>query len=214
VVEYSTNGGQSWSDAKALFTHNGYNATISSTEGNPLGGRDAFSGPSQGYISSRLNLGALAGQQVRFRFRIGTDALFDTYGWFIDDLRIYTCAATSPALAWKTQNQSVFESARSVTLQVGVSGVTDKLVRVPFSVSGTAQANQDYVLTSGVFTVTPGESTGSLIVRINDDQAQSGDRTLILTLGTPENATLSGAAARTITIKDNDSGLYIPLVGK
>ena len=94
VVEYSVNGG-SWTDAGSLFTHNGYNGTISSGYGNPLGGRSAFIFESYGYTTSRLNLSSLAGKNVRFRFRIGTDSLFDDYGWFVDDVQIYSCSTIS-----------------------------------------------------------------------------------------------------------------------
>jgi Zn-dependent metalloprotease len=90
VVEYSTNGGSSWLDAEALFTHNGYTGIIGDLEGNPLAYRDAFVGYSSGYISSRLDLSSLAGQSVRFRFRIGTGSNFGALGWFIDDILIYT----------------------------------------------------------------------------------------------------------------------------
>jgi bacillolysin len=90
VVEYSTNGGSSWQDAGALFTHNGYTGTVSTSFSNPLGGRSAFVGYSSGYISSRLDLKSLAGQSVRFRFRIGTDVIVGARGWFIDDILIYT----------------------------------------------------------------------------------------------------------------------------
>ncbi len=31
------------------------------------------------------------GQNIRFRFRIGADSTINDYGWFIDDVRIYTC---------------------------------------------------------------------------------------------------------------------------
>ncbi|MEW5958384.1 MAG: DUF4350 domain-containing protein [Chloroflexota bacterium] len=95
VLEYSVNGGGSWNDAGALMTHNGYNGTISAAYGNPLGGRAAFTADSRGYISSRLDLNSLAGQNVRFRFRIGTDNTIYDYGWFIDDVRIYTCGSGS-----------------------------------------------------------------------------------------------------------------------
>jgi bacillolysin len=95
VVEYSTNGGASWNDANLLFTHNGYNGTISNCCGNPLAGRSGFVAESYGYYSSRLDLSPLAGQNVRFRFRIGTDGYVDDYGWFIDDVRIYTCNPVS-----------------------------------------------------------------------------------------------------------------------
>ena len=92
VLEYSTNSGSSWNDTSALFAENGYNGMISSSFGNALGGRSAFTGESHGYTASRLNLNSLAGQNVRFRFRIGTDSSYDAWGWFIDDVRIYTCA--------------------------------------------------------------------------------------------------------------------------
>jgi len=98
IVEYSVDGGLTWHDAGALFTHNGYNGTIDlgGYSDNPLGGSQAFVGQSHGYYSSRASLSSLAGQSVRFRFRMGTDYSTDDYGWFIDDVRIYTCGAVSP----------------------------------------------------------------------------------------------------------------------
>lgn len=98
VLEYSTNGGSTWNDAGSLFVNNGYNGTISTLYDNPLGGRASFGADSQGYGSSRLDLSSLAGNAVRFRFRIGTDSIVDYYGWFIDDVRIYTCFMPSGRL--------------------------------------------------------------------------------------------------------------------
>ena len=91
VLEYSTNNGASWSDLGPLLTDGGYNGTITTSFDNPLKGRNAFVRESNGYKSSRANLSSLAGQSVRIRFRIGTDFIVDDYGWFIDDIRIYTC---------------------------------------------------------------------------------------------------------------------------
>jgi Zn-dependent metalloprotease len=95
VLEYSVNGGGSWSDAddNALFDTNGYNGTIDVT--NALGARAGFISDSHGYISSRLNLNSLAGQSVRFRWRMGTDGSIFDQGWFIDDVRIYTCSSAA-----------------------------------------------------------------------------------------------------------------------
>jgi bacillolysin len=90
VVEYSLNNGSTWTDAGSLFINGGYNGTIEEGE-NPLGGRQGFVDHSNGYGSSRASLSSLAGQSIRFRFRIGTDTLVDDYGWFIDDVRIYSC---------------------------------------------------------------------------------------------------------------------------
>jgi Zn-dependent metalloprotease len=95
VLEYTTGGG--WTDAAGLFDAGSYNGAIDPGSSNPLAGRSAFTGNSNGLRSSRLNLSDLAGQTARFRFRIGTDHSIDNYGWCIDDVRIYTCQAqTAP----------------------------------------------------------------------------------------------------------------------
>jgi hypothetical protein len=97
VLEYSTGNGSTWNDAGPLITNNGYNGTLNTSTTNPLAGRQAFVSESNGYISSRVDLSSLAGQNVRFRFRIGTDSSVDDYGWFIDDVRVYTCVSdTTP----------------------------------------------------------------------------------------------------------------------
>ncbi len=91
VLEYSTSGaGGPWVDAGSLATHNGYNGTISA--GNPLAGRQAFTAESNGYIQSRYDLSTLSGQTTRFRFRLGTDSSIFNYGWYLDDVRIFTCS--------------------------------------------------------------------------------------------------------------------------
>jgi len=90
VLEVSVNGG-AWVDASGYIDGNGYDGTLSTMDGNPLGGRAAFTGTSHGYISTRLNLSTLAGQTVRFRFRIGLDNFVAAFGWWIDDVQIYEC---------------------------------------------------------------------------------------------------------------------------
>lgn len=154
VLEYSTNGGSSWNDAGSLFTHNGYDGTISSSWGNPLGGRQAFGRESNGYFSSRLDLSSLAGQDVRFRFCIGTDSSFDAYGWFIDDVRIYTCPLpdieVSPASFEETvpvdkivTKTLTISNVGQGTLSFSISDVettTSMSTRVESKLSGTVSA--------------------------------------------------------------------------
>jgi hypothetical protein len=96
VLEYSTDNGASWIDAGTLIdTGQTYNGTLSTAYSNPLGGRSAFSRSSFGYTGSRLNLASLAGQSVRFRFRVGTDSSAGSLGWAVDNILIYTCSGTT-----------------------------------------------------------------------------------------------------------------------
>jgi Zn-dependent metalloprotease len=106
VLEYSTDG-KTWKDAKPLFNGGqNYKGVISLFYGNPLKGRSAFVGDSHGYVQSRYNLSSLAGKTIRFRWRIGTDISFPSFGWFVDDVRIYTCVPipTVPSLLSPADN--------------------------------------------------------------------------------------------------------------
>lgn len=107
IVEYSINGGLSWTDAGSLFIENQYNGLISSTS-SPLNGKRAFVSSSQGYISSKLDLNALRDKNIRFRFRMATSDTTAHYGWFIDDIRIYTCDlfASIPSICENSTIQS------------------------------------------------------------------------------------------------------------
>jgi bacillolysin len=95
VVEYSADAGITWNDAYKLITDNGYNGVISDCCSNPLTGRKAFTGISNGYVSSRLRLASLTGRNASFRFRLGSDQNTGSYGWFIDDVMIYSCTGTA-----------------------------------------------------------------------------------------------------------------------
>jgi len=93
-VQYSANGG-TWTDAGALLVNNGYTGTIESGYQNPYEGRHAFVGSSAGYTASRLDLTSLAGKSVRIRFVVASDEAVGNYGWFIDDVNVYTCNPTT-----------------------------------------------------------------------------------------------------------------------
>jgi large repetitive protein len=91
VVEVSTDGGATWVDVSA-YAAPGYNGTLSACCENPLAGRFAFtarnpSWPNRDTVA--LNLGtALAGQTIRLRFRIATDAGAGDIGWELDNVSV------------------------------------------------------------------------------------------------------------------------------
>ncbi|MCC7181745.1 MAG: M4 family metallopeptidase [Acidobacteria bacterium] len=94
VLEYSTNG-TTWIDAGSLIDGgHAYAGTLDG--GNVLGARSAFVRSSFGYTGTRLNLASLAGQSVRFRFRVGTDPSVGSLGWLVDNVSIYSCGGGPP----------------------------------------------------------------------------------------------------------------------
>ena len=79
--------------AGGSFLSSGYNGTISSSYGNPLGGRQAWTGSSGGFVTTLVNLPPAAiGQTVQLRWRLGSDVSNSGTGWYVDTiLNGYTC---------------------------------------------------------------------------------------------------------------------------
>ena len=104
VLEISINGG-GFADITTggnAFLSGGYNATISSGSDSPLGGRQAWSGASGGYVTSSINLPAGAlGHNVRLKWRMASDNSVASTGVRIDSITIgassYVCSVCSVA---------------------------------------------------------------------------------------------------------------------
>jgi hypothetical protein len=94
VLEVSTDGStwQDVEDAGGVFLEGGYNATLSSCCGNPLGGRRGWSGYPSSYRHVVVDLSALAGQQVWFRFRLGCDWSYGDGGWSVDEILLHSAS--------------------------------------------------------------------------------------------------------------------------
>jgi hypothetical protein len=83
--------------AGGSFVSGGYNGTISTAFGNPLAGRQAWTNVSGGFITTTVNLPAsAAGQNIKLRFRQGTDNSVADVGWRIDN--VVVAGGTLPVL--------------------------------------------------------------------------------------------------------------------
>jgi hypothetical protein len=76
--------------AGGTFVRGGYNGTISSCCGNPLAGREAWTGNSGGFIDTTVNLPHHSGSYV-LRWRMGSDSSVSGEGWRIDNVAITQC---------------------------------------------------------------------------------------------------------------------------
>ncbi|HEX6739382.1 MAG TPA: hypothetical protein VF310_13980, partial [Vicinamibacteria bacterium] len=95
VLEYSLDG-TTWTDIlgaqgavpanPSRFLMNGYNRTISSGFGSPLGGRQAWSGNSTAFQEVRVDLADFSGRSAFFRFRFASDDSVSMNGVWIDDV--------------------------------------------------------------------------------------------------------------------------------
>lgn len=79
-------GGGTWFDLGPFMLKNGYNTSLANN--NPLGGVNAFSGSSDGYIKTTIDLSGYLNQPLFIRFRFVSDNNTSVEGWWIDDIRI------------------------------------------------------------------------------------------------------------------------------
>lgn len=86
VVELSTDNGTSWFDAGPYIISNGYNSTIMAAT--TLDYKQAYSGKSNGFVQTVINLSSFAGKEIKFRFRFVADNSISSNGWYIDDILI------------------------------------------------------------------------------------------------------------------------------
>ena len=127
ILEYSLDGGTTWSDilggqgslpANAIrFTLNGYDALIRPGAQSPLAGRQAWSGTIAGFRQVRLDLGDFAGQTVSFRFRFASDGSGAATGVWIDDVAFTVNAASCVAVP------SQVVEAQGLAVDAGGNGV-------------------------------------------------------------------------------------------
>ena len=96
-----------------------------------------------------------------------------------------------------------------MTFTVTLSAASGKVVTVPYSLTGTAAADDDYddPATKSV-TIAAGQTTGTITIAVKGDEIDEANETVIVTLGSPTNAAIGraeGAGTGTGTITDDDT---------
>ena len=98
VLEVSYDDGLTFQDVLAVgtFVLGGYNGDINSCCGNPLAGRQAWTGNSGGFIDSVVSLPEGCIHQIILRWRMGSDSSVFGEGWRIDNVAITQCPNPFP----------------------------------------------------------------------------------------------------------------------
>lgn len=94
VLEISVNAGP-WTDiisAGGSWVSGGYNGTISASFQSPIAGRMAWTGNSNGYLTTTVDLPPAAiGQSVSLRFRMASDVSVSSQFWRVDTIDVTPC---------------------------------------------------------------------------------------------------------------------------
>jgi len=100
LLEISTDDGASWSQVGSdAIQVRDYDGLIDNAFGNPLADNDGWCGdPRDFWERYSVDLGAWAGQDVRFRFRFGTDESISRTGWHVDSVEVKACESSEPII--------------------------------------------------------------------------------------------------------------------
>ena len=163
VLEVSRDGGTTWTDVVAaggVFLKGGYNGSISSTDGSAIAGRKAWTGGNATGAMTEVvvDVGALAGQGVQFRWRFASDGLVPGVGWWIDDVALTGLATTCNEPPVAVNDAAVTEEGTAVRIAVlgndsDPDGDALTVGRVSDPANGTATVNPDNTVT---YTPDPG----------------------------------------------------------
>ncbi len=98
TVRVRVNNGAWQSIPHSACMFNQYNArlnTVGQSSTNPLAGLPGFTGGGTLWGTTIIDLSAFAtgGDTVEIRFDLGKDGCTGTVGWYVDDVRVYDCAA-------------------------------------------------------------------------------------------------------------------------
>jgi hypothetical protein len=93
VLEISVDSGNTFQDildAGGSFLEGGYNRTISTDRGSPIAGRQAWSGNSQGFITTVVDV-SVGSRNFVLRWRMASDNSGSSEGWRVDTVSITWC---------------------------------------------------------------------------------------------------------------------------
>ena len=164
ILEFAVDGG-GWFDVTAsgsgaAFASNGYNATVKS-KGKPgtvneFDGKQAWSGNSNGFIETIVNLtnpAKYAGHSLRMRWRIATDNSTSSPGWYVDSIVLFgnadvtnqppsiTAAASTSSVESETDpDTTVYQVVRGTDTDLSVAATDD---------GGEASLTYTWSVTSG-----------------------------------------------------------------
>jgi photosystem II stability/assembly factor-like uncharacterized protein len=114
-------------------------------------------------------------------------------------------------ISFQPTNYSVSEGAGSATLTVQRFGNIGATASVSYNTqSGTATAGADFTATTGTLSWPAGDgSTRVISIPIIDDTATESSESFTVTLSNPVGTTI-GTATATVTITDNEQGVFPP----
>jgi Zn-dependent metalloprotease len=231
IVQYSLDGGAFTQVPISAFINNSYNEVLETADkqnDNPLAGLPAYSGTDPGQFKgswgqSRINLSTIGlinpGQNIAIRWVFGSDGCGGLDGWYLDDVKVYSCtkptvqfvASTSTANEAEalTANNCLPYIDKTVTMRINKSPSANTTINIQASGTATQGATADFTISPSSSTfVAGGATTQNFTVRIYNDGYIETPETIVLSYTIDANGGDAIPEAinqtHTITVTDNE----------
>ncbi len=109
-----------------------------------------------------------------------------------------------PTASFASASLQVKETGGPATMLVELSAISGKDVTVPFTVSGTAKTPGNYTITPSPVVIKAGAKSAGIVVSPVDDKISEEDKTVVVVMGVPMNATQGKTTESVVTIADAD----------
>jgi subtilisin family serine protease len=140
VLEFSTDNGSTFQYVPpSAFLMGGYNRTISTDRGSPIAGLQAWSGDSEGFITTVVSLPAIQSPGGRLRWRMASDTESGNEGWRVDSVNISFChgqgtpCATATATATASPTVTLTPSATPTATAMATATITAAATATPIA---------------------------------------------------------------------------------
>ncbi|MBJ6117999.1 T9SS-dependent M36 family metallopeptidase [Pontibacter sp. BT310] len=127
IVEISTNNGLTWTNLGSKMIQNGYNSAIPLENAATISG-PAFTGNSNGYVQTIVDLASYKGQKALIRFKMASDVLTAATGWYVDNVDIVSNPVTIANTASVTSRFGGDATANVETLVLKAGTLSQTLI--------------------------------------------------------------------------------------
>jgi hypothetical protein len=122
----------------------------------------------------------------------------------------YTIFDAPSGVSFESETSWGLEDAGMARMPVSLTHPSTETVTVDFSVTGgtASGGGVDYMLTYTTVTFDPGQTAGSVDIRIRAENLIEDNETIIVTLSNPVNTSLGAITQHIFTIIDDDAGVW------
>ena len=125
VLELSTDNGNTFQYIPPnAFLMGGYNRTIATDRGSPIAGVQAWSGNSEGFITTVVSLPPIQSPPGRLRWRMASDNKSSSEGWRVDTVQLTWCRGMGTPCATPTATATASPTPTSTSTPSATPTVT------------------------------------------------------------------------------------------